>query len=349
MNFKMKVLNLYLKGIELKWTNSIQEIENCTTQKELNELKVKYLGKKGELTTVLRGMGALSPEERPVIGSLVNQVRDKLNELFTEKEETFKKKELEKRLLTEKIDITEPSKKIELGSLHPITQIIKEVEEIFLGMGYKIADGPEVEKAIYNFDKLNTPPDHPARDIQDTFYITDDVVLRSQTSPVQARVMENQKPPIKIICPGAVYRSDSVDATHSPVFHQIEGLVVDKNISMTDLKGTLEMFAKKCLGENTKIRFRPHHFPFTEPSAEADVSCFVCGGKGCRVCKGEGWIELLGCGMVHPNVFKNCGIDPDEYTGFAFGFGVERIAMAKFGIEDMRLLFENDVRFLKQF
>ena len=328
---------------------SIQEIENCTTQKELNELKVKYLGKKGELTTVLRGMGALSPEERPVIGSLVNQVRDKLNELFTEKEETFKKKELEKRLLTEKIDITEPSKKIELGSLHPITQIIKEVEEIFLGMGYKIADGPEVEKAIYNFDKLNTPPDHPARDIQDTFYITDDVVLRSQTSPVQARVMENQKPPIKIICPGAVYRSDSVDATHSPVFHQIEGLVVDKNISMTDLKGTLEMFAKKCLGDNTKIRFRPHHFPFTEPSAEADVSCFVCGGKGCRVCKGEGWIELLGCGMVHPNVFKNCGIDPDEYTGFAFGFGVERIAMAKFGIEDMRLLFENDVRFLKQF
>ena len=328
---------------------SIKEIENCTTQKELNELKVKYLGKKGDLTTVLRGMGALAPEERPIIGSLVNQVRDKLNELFTEKEENFKKKELEKRLLTEKIDITEPSKKIELGSLHPITQIIKEVEEIFLGMGYKIADGPEVEKAIYNFDKLNTPPDHPARDIQDTFYITDDVVLRSQTSPVQARVMENQEPPIKIICPGAVYRSDSVDATHSPVFHQIEGLVVDKNISMTDLKGTLEMFAKKCLGENTKIRFRPHHFPFTEPSAEADVSCFVCGGKGCRVCKGEGWIELLGCGMVHPNVFKNCGIDPDVYTGFAFGFGVERIAMAKFGIEDMRLLYENDVRFLKQF
>ena len=328
---------------------SIKEIENCTTQKELNELKVKYLGKKGELTTVLRGMGALAPEERPIIGSLVNQVRDKLNELFTEREENFKKKELEKRLLTEKIDITEPSKKIELGSLHPITQIIKEVEEIFLGMGYKIADGPEVEKAIYNFDKLNTPPDHPARDIQDTFYITDDVVLRSQTSPVQARVMENQEPPIKIICPGAVYRSDSVDATHSPVFHQIEGLVVDKNISMTDLKGTLEMFAKKCLGENTRIRFRPHHFPFTEPSAEADVSCFVCGGKGCRVCKGEGWIELLGCGMVHPNVFKNCGIDPDVYTGFAFGFGVERIAMAKFGIEDMRLLYENDVRFLKQF
>ena len=216
-------------------------------------------------------------------------------------------------------------------------------------MGYQIADGPEVEKTFYNFDQLNAPVDHPSRDLQDTFYITDDIILRSQTSPVQARVMESQKPPIKIICPGTVYRSDEVDATHSPVFHQIEGLVIDNNISMTDLKGTLEMFAKKCLGENTKIRFRPHHFPFTEPSAEADVSCFVCGGKGCKVCKGEGWIELLGCGMVHPNVLRNCGINPDEYSGFAFGFGVERIAMAKFGIDDLRLLFENDVRFLKQF
>ena len=329
--------------------NSIKEITACQEERELNELKVKYLGKKGELTVVLRGMGALSPEERPVIGSLVNQVRDELESLVQKKEKEFKRKELEKKLATENIDVTEPSKKVMLGSLHPITQIIEEVEEIFLGMGYQIADGPEVEKAIYNFDKLNTPPDHPARDVQDTFYITDDIVLRSQTSPVQARVMENQKPPIKIICPGAVYRSDSVDATHSPVFHQIEGLVVDKNIAMTDLKGTLEMFAKKCLGENTKIRFRPHHFPFTEPSAEADVSCFVCGGKGCRVCKGEGWIELLGCGMVHPNVLQYCGIDPEEYSGFAFGFGVERIAMAKFGIEDMRLLYENDARFLKQF
>lgn len=328
---------------------SIESINKCEELKTLGDLKVKYLGKKGELTSVLRGMGALTPEERPVIGSLVNQVRDELNDLYDKKEKELKKEELLKKLVTENIDVTEPSKKMDLGSLHPITQIINEVEEIFLGMGYEIADGPEVEKAIYNFDKLNTPPDHPARDIQDTFYITEDIVLRSQTSPVQARVMEKQKPPIKIICPGAVYRSDSVDATHSPVFHQIEGLVVDKNISMTDLKGTLEMFAKKCLGENTKIRFRPHHFPFTEPSAEADVSCFVCGGKGCRVCKGEGWIELLGCGMVHPNVLKNCGIDPEEYSGFAFGFGVERIAMAKFGIEDMRLLFENDVRFLKQF
>ena len=328
---------------------SQNEIENCENLKNLSDLKVKYLGKKGELTLVLRGMGKLTPEERPVIGSLVNKVRDELNILFDEKEKELKHKELQKKLETENIDVTEPSKKNQLGSLHPITQIINEVEEIFLGMGYEIADGPEVEKSIYNFDKLNTPPDHPARDVQDTFYITEDIVLRSQTSPVQARVMENTKPPIKIICPGTVYRSDTLDATHSPVFHQIEGLVIDKNISMTDLKGTLEMFAKKCLGENTKIRFRPHHFPFTEPSAEADVSCFVCGGKGCKVCKGEGWIELLGCGMVHPNVLKNCGIDPEEYSGFAFGFGVERIAMAKFGIDDLRLLYENDARFLKQF
>ncbi len=328
---------------------SVKEISNAKNLKELNELRVKYLGKKGELTVILRGMGGLSPEERPVIGSLVNTVREEIENLIQEKEKEFKNQELLERLENETIDVTEPSKKVVLGSLHPITKIIEEVEEIFLGMGYQIADGPEVEKATYNFDKLNTPPDHPARDVQDTFYITDDIVLRSQTSPVQARVMENQKPPIKIICPGAVYRSDSVDATHSPVFHQVEGLVVDKHISMADLKGTLEMFAKKCLGENTKIRFRPHHFPFTEPSAEADVSCFVCGGKGCRVCKGEGWIELLGCGEVHPNVLRNCGIDPDVYSGFAFGFGVERIAMAKYGIEDMRLLFENDIRFLKQF
>ena len=329
--------------------SSIAQIENSKNLKELYDLKVKYLGKKGELTTILREMKNLAPDERPKMGSLVNEVRDELEKLFEAKEKELKREELQKRLETENIDVTEPSKKVELGSLHPITQIIDEVEDIFLGMGYQIADGPEVEKAIYNFDKLNTPPDHPARDVQDTFYITDDILLRSQTSPVQVRVMENQKPPIKIICPGAVYRSDSVDATHSPVFHQVEGLVIDKNISMTDLKGTLEMFAKKCLGENTRIRFRPHHFPFTEPSAEADVSCFVCGGKGCRVCKQEGWIELLGCGMVHPNVLRYCGIDPDEYSGFAFGFGVERIAMAKFGIEDMRLLFENDVRFLKQF
>lgn len=329
--------------------SALEEIQNAKDGKELNEVRVKYLGKKGELTLILRSMGGLSPEERPIVGSLVNQVRDELENKIEEGEKHFADKAIEEKLATENIDVTMPSKRSALGSVHPITQIIRDVEEIFIGMGYQIADGPEVELATYNFDKLNTPPDHPARDVQDTFYVTDDIVLRSQTSPVQARVMENQKPPIKIICPGSVYRSDSVDATHSPVFHQIEGLVIDKNISMADLKGTLAMFAKKCLGEKTEIRFRPHHFPFTEPSAEADVSCFVCGGKGCRVCKGEGWIELLGCGMVHPNVLRNCGIDPEEYSGFAFGFGVERIAMAKFGIDDMRLLYENDVRFLKQF
>ncbi len=329
--------------------NAITEVEKSDDLTKLDSVRVKYLGKKGELTLVLRGMGSLSPEERPIIGSLVNDARDIIEKQIEDKVKEVKNKILEEKLKTERIDITMPSKKVELGSVHPITQIINDVKEIFIGLGYEIAEGPEIELATYNFDKLNTPPEHPARDVQDTFYITDDIVLRSQTSPMQARVMENQKPPIKIICPGTVYRSDSVDATHSPVFHQIEGLVVDKNISMSDLKGTLEIFAKKCLGEKTKIRFRPHHFPFTEPSAEADVSCFVCGGKGCRVCKGEGWIELLGCGMVHPNVLRNCGINPEEYSGFAFGFGVERIAMAKFGIDDMRLLYENDVRFLKQF
>ena len=322
------------------------EIQNL---QELQDLKVKYLGKKGELTSILKGLGSLSAEERPKVGSMVNELRDEIEKSVQEVESNIKAKLLEQKLEKEKIDVTMPSKNVNLGTKHPITQIIDEVKEIFLGMGYSIADGPEVETTHYNFDQLNTPADHPARDLQDTFYITEDVILRTQTSPVQARVMENQKPPIKIICPGAVYRSDTLDATHSPVFHQIEGLVIDKNIKMSDLKGTLEMFAKNCLGPNTKIRFRPHHFPFTEPSAEADVSCFVCGGKGCRVCKGEGWIELLGCGMVHPNVLKNCEIDPEEYSGFAFGFGVERIAMAKFGIDDLRLLYENDARFLKQF
>lgn len=326
-----------------------QKIESITTLQELQELKVKYLGKKGELTSILKGLGGLSAEERPKIGSMVNQVRDELEKSIENAEKVMKSKALEQKLEKEKIDVTMPSKNIQLGSVHPITQVIEDVKEIFLGMGYSIADGPEIERTYYVFDQLNTPIDHPARDLQDTFYVTDDVILRTQTSSVQIRTMENQKPPIKIICPGAVYRSDTVDATHSPLFHQIEGLVVDKNITMTDLKGTLEMFVKNCLGPNTKIRFRPHHFPYTEPSAEADVSCFVCGGKGCRVCKNEGWIELLGCGMVHPKVLENCGIDPNVYSGFAFGFGVERIAMAKFGIDDMRLLFENDVRFLKQF
>ncbi len=326
-----------------------EEIINSKDANSLNEVRIKYLGKKGEITSILRGMGSLTPEQRPVIGEMINKVRDEIETAIKNAEKEIKNRELINNLSKEKIDVTMPAKKQELGSIHPITKVIDEVKEIFIGLGYRIAEGPEVEFAEYNFDKLNTPKGHPARDIQDTMYITDDILLRSQTSTMQARVMENQKPPIKIICPGTVYRADSVDATHSPIFHQIEGLVVDKKITMADLKGTLEAFTKTYLGEDTKIRFRPHHFPFTEPSAEVDVSCFVCKGKGCNVCKGEGWIEILGCGMVHPNVFKFCKINPKEYTGFAFGFGVERIAMAKYGINDMRLLYENDIRFLKQF
>ena len=329
--------------------NAEKDVSNAESLQALNDVRVKYLGKKGELTAVLRGMGSLAPEERPVIGGFVNEARDIIENKIVLKEKELKEKALNEKLQKEKIDITMPSKKTEIGSIHPITGVIDNVKEIFLGLGYEIADGPEIEKTYYVFDQLNTPIDHPARDLQDTFYINDNIVLRSQTSSVQIRVMETQKPPIKIICPGAVYRSDSVDPTHSPVFHQIEGLVIDKNITMSDLKGTLETFAKKCLGESTQIRFRPHHFPYTEPSAEVDVSCFVCKGKGCRVCKNEGWIELLGCGMVHPKVLENCGIDSEIYSGFAFGFGVERIAMAKYGIDDMRLLYEHDVRFLKQF
>lgn len=336
------------KIIKIK-ENANSEITKAENLQKLNDIRVKYLGKKGELTAVLRGMGSLSPEERPIVGSFVNEARDEIEETIELKEKDLKEKTLQNKLNNEKIDITIPSNKNDIGSVHPITEVIDNIKEIFLGLGYDIADGPEIEKTYYVFDQLNTPLDHPARDLQDTFYINDNVVLRSQTSSVQIRVMENQKPPIKIICPGTVYRADSVDPTHSPVFHQIEGLVVDKNITMSDLKGTLEIFAKKCLGENTKIRFRPHHFPYTEPSAEVDVSCFVCKGKGCRVCKNEGWIELLGCGMVHPKVLENCGIDSNEYSGFAFGFGAERITMAKYGIDDMRLLYENDVRFLKQF
>ncbi len=335
-----------IKNIEELATKEVQEAKDLNT---LNDIRVKYLGKKGELTSILRGMGALSAEERPIVGELVNKTRDIIETKISESEAEIKNKELLENLKKEKIDVTMPSNRQVLGATHPITKVIDEVKEIFVGLGYQIAYGPEIEYAEYNFDKLNTPKDHPSRDLQDTMYITDNIVLRSQTSPMQARIMENQKPPIKVICPGTVYRSDSVDATHSPVFHQIEGLVVDKNITMADLKGTLEAFTKTYLGNDTKIRFRPHHFPFTEPSAEADVSCFVCKGKGCRVCKGEGWIEILGCGMVHPNVLRYCGIDPKEYSGFAFGFGVERIAMAKYGIDDMRLLYENDVRFLKQF
>ena len=312
-------------------------------------LRVRYLGKKGELTAVLRGMGALTPEERPLVGQLANEVRAEIEAALTKRVAEEKERALEAQLTREKLDVTMPGTPTRMGHQHPLTRAQREMEEIFIGMGFEIAEGPEVEYDYYNFQALNIPENHPARDTQDTFYITENVLLRSQTSPVQVRVMEKQSPPIRVISPGRVYRSDALDATHSPLFHQMEGLVVDKGITMSDLKGTLETFAKKMFGEQTKIRFRPHHFPFTEPSAEVDVSCFVCGGKGCRVCKGEGWIEILGAGMVHPFVLQNCGIDPEVYSGFAFGMGLERVTMTRYGIDDIRLFYENDERFLKQF
>ncbi|MBQ7338448.1 MAG: phenylalanine--tRNA ligase subunit alpha [Clostridia bacterium] len=316
---------------------------------DLDQIRIQYLGKKGELTAVLRGMGALSAEERPLIGQLANEVRATIEEAIKQRASAKAAEELDKKLAAERIDVTMPGAAPRMGHTHPLTLVQHDMEDIFLGMGFTIAEGPEVEYDYYNFQALNIPENHPARDTQDTFYITEKVLLRSQTSPVQVHVMESQRPPIRIISPGRVYRSDAVDATHSPLFHQLEGLVVDKGITMADLKGVLAAFAKTCFGPETRIRFRPHHFPFTEPSAEVDVSCFACGGKGCRLCKGEGWIEILGAGMVHPNVLRNCNIDPEEYSGFAFGFGIERIAMLKYHIDDMRLLYENDVRFLSQF
>ena len=316
---------------------------------DVEQIKIKYLGKKGELTAVLRGMGALSAEERPLVGQMANEVRADIENAIREKQAETQKRELENRLKSERLDVTMPAKRLPAGHLHPLTQVQHELEDIFIGMGFSIVEGPEVELDYYNFQALNIPENHPARDTQDTFYITDNILLRSQTSPVQVRTMEHQKPPIRIISPGRVYRSDALDSTHSPLFHQLEGLVIDKGITMGDLKGTLGTFAKKMFGEDTKIRFRPHHFPFTEPSAEVDVSCFTCGGKGCRLCKGEGWIEILGAGMVHPFVLSNCGIDPEVYSGFAFGLGIERIAMKKYGIDDIRLFYENDERFLEQF
>ena len=320
-----------------------------TDDAALEALRIKYLGKKGELTAVLRGMGQLSPEERPVVGQIANEVRAEIENAIGEKKAALKEKALEASLVAEKLDVTVPGKVQKIGHRHPLTLVQRDMEEIFIGMGFSIAEGPEVEYDYYNFQALNIPENHPARDTQDTFYITDNILLRSQTSPVQARVMETQKPPIRIISPGRVYRSDAMDATHSPLFHQMEGLVVDKGITMGDLKGMLESFAKVEFGEDTRIRFRPHHFPFTEPSAEVDISCFMCGGKGCRLCKGEGWIEILGAGMVHPNVLRNCGIDPEVYSGFAFGMGVERIAMLKYHVDDIRHFYENDVRFIEQF
>ena len=334
---------------------AVARIQEADVPEKLNDVRVKFLGKKGELTAVLKGMKDVAPEERPKVGQLVNDTRAAIEELLEESKTRMEKAIREEKLKAEVIDVTLPAKKAKIGHRHPNSIALEEVERIFIGMGYEVVEGPEVEYADYNFTKLNIPEDHPARDEQDTFFINDSILLRSQTSPVQARTMEKGNLPIRMIAPGRVFRSDEVDATHSPSFHQIEGLVVDKNITFADLKGTLEEFAKQLFGPETKTKFRPHHFPFTEPSAEVDVSCFKCGGSGeieghsCRFCKGSGWIEILGCGTVHPNVLRMCGIDPDEYTGFAFGVGLERIALLKYEIDDMRLLYENDVRFLKQF
>ncbi|MBQ7624735.1 MAG: phenylalanine--tRNA ligase subunit alpha [Clostridia bacterium] len=329
--------------------DALETLKTADNAEALENARLKFLGKKGELTAVLRGMGALSAEERPIIGNIANEVRQKIEKSIADATEKLSRKELEHRLERERLDVTLPGKKADIGKKHPLTAVLDELCDIFTGMGFSIATGPEVELDYYNFEALNIPKEHPARDTQDTFYISDNVVLRTQTSGMQIRFMEHTKPPIRMIAPGRVYRSDAVDATHSPVFHQIEGLVVDKGITMGDLKGTLEVFAKRLYGEDIKVRFRPHHFPFTEPSAEMDITCFKCGGKGCPMCKGEGFIEILGCGMVHPKVLKTCGIDPEVYSGFAFGLGLERIAMRRYKIDDMRLLFENDIRFLSQF
>ena len=335
-----------LKSIEERARESVSAV---TDLKALDELRVKLLGKKGELTAILKQMGKLSAEERPAMGQLANQVRAQLETMISDKTKALQDAAQNARLAAETIDITMPAKKPETGHLHPLKIVENEIREIFLGMGFSIADGPEVEYDYYNFEALNLPPDHPARDTQDTFYITDNILLRTQTSSVQVHVMETQKPPIRVISPGRVYRSDAVDATHSPLFHQVEGLVIDKGITMADLKGTLELLMQRLYGDDCKIRLRPHHFPFTEPSAEVDVMCFNCHGAGCRMCKNEGYIELLGAGMVHPWVLENSGIDSSVYSGFAFGLGLERIVMRRYQISDMRLLFENDVRFLEQF
>ena len=328
---------------------AFNEIATAENSGALEEIRVKYLGKKGELTTILRGMGSLSPEERPVVGKLVNEAKGEVEAKLEEVGTAIKTKEKNAKLASEVIDISLPGKKQVIGKRHPLDLTLERMKEIFISMGFSIEDGPEVELDHYNFEALNIPKDHPARSEQDTFYINDNVVLRTQTSPIQIRTMENQEPPIKMISPGKVYRSDAVDATHSPIFYQMEGLVIDKGVTFADLKGTLELFAKKMFGDKVVTKFRPHHFPFTEPSAEMDATCFVCEGKGCRVCKGSGWIEILGCGMVHPNVLRNCGIDPEVYSGFAFGFGVDRMVMLKYGIDDIRALYESDMRFLNQF
>lgn len=331
---------------------ALEAIDSAQSLKDLENVRVRFLGKKGELTAILKQMGKLSAEERPVIGQLANSVREAMESELNIRTQYLQKKQLEERLEAEKLDVTIPGKRFEIGRRHPMSIVLDEAKDIFIGLGFEIAEGPEVEYSKYNFTMLNTPEGHPARDWQDTFYIREDdsICLRTQTSPVQVRVMlDKKKPPIRVISPGRVYRKDEVDATHSPMFHQIEGLVVDRGITMADLKGTLDALVKQLYGSETSTRFRPHHFPFTEPSCEVDVQCFECGGKGCRVCKGEGWIELLGAGMVHPRVLEYCGIDTDVYTGFAFGIGLERMTLQRFNISDMRMIYENDMRFLSQF
>ncbi|MGN0312334.1 MAG: phenylalanine--tRNA ligase subunit alpha [Lachnospiraceae bacterium] len=328
---------------------AMKQIRESDGLPKLNEVRVNVLGKKGELTQILKSMKDLSAEERPVFGQMVNETRQAIENMLEETRQKLEAAELELQMKKEVIDVTLPSKKNKVGHAHPNTLALEEVERIFIGMGYEVLEGPELEYDYYNFEALNIPANHPAKDEQDTFYVNDKIVLRTQTSPIQVRAMETGKLPLRMLAPGRVFRSDEVDATHSPCFHQIEGLVVDKNITFADLKGTLEDFAKKLFGEQTKVKFRPHHFPFTEPSAEMDVTCFKCGGSGCRFCKGSGWIEILGCGMVHPNVLKQCNIDTEEYSGFAFGVGLERITLLKYEIDDMRLLYENDDRFLNQF
>ena len=327
---------------------AIQEAESAADSHSLYEIKMKFLGRTGKVTALLKSMRDVAAEQRPAFGKMVNELRDKLEARFSELESKLKERELQRRLAREEIDITLPGKKRSVGALHPITRVKNELEDLFAGMGFEIFEGPEIENDYYNFTALNTPEDHPARDMQDTFYLTDEFLLRTQTSAGQIRVMESHKPPIKIVSPGKVFRSDD-DATHSPMFHQLEGLVVDKGITLCDLQGMLDEFAKAMFSPSTKTRLRPSYFPFTEPSVEVDVSCFSCGGKGCSLCKGTGWIEVLGAGMVNRRVLKNCGIDPDEYSGFAFGLGIERTAMLKYGINNIKLCTENDVRFLKQF
>ena len=328
---------------------ALDAVNAASDQKQIEELRVKYLGKKGELTAILKQMGSLSPEERPVMGQLVNEAKAVLEAAIGEKNAVLKEKATELKLKEEELDITMPAKKGSVGKLHPLNTVLNDMIDIFQSMGFDILDGPEVETDHYNFECLNVPQDHPARDMQDTFYLAENLLLRTQTSAAQVRTMETRKPPIRIICPGRVFRADEVDATHSPVFHQIEGLVVDKGVTMCDLKGVLEQFAQEIYGSDTKVKFRPSFFPFTEPSVEVDVSCSECGGKGCRVCKGSGWIEILGAGMVHPNVLRSCGIDPEVYSGFAFGIGLDRLTTTRYKISDIRLLFENDKRFLEQF